>query len=267
MIEDAQALMRFSSLTSQRHLVPHAFACALALGGLDARDARQRDRLRDVVLPAARLIATRQAHTSRVLDVTESAAGEPTESAEPFDGLVTAGPRQLLLAYSADCPILYLVGDPLRAVGLFHCGWKGLAAGMVQAAVAAMGRLGVRPEQLVAAISPGAGVCCYEVGEEVVAQITAQGVAREAVTRPFRIRNGSPTVTIDLKHAIAELLRRAGVAAARIEVAPHCSICGGERFHSYRRGGAGGAHMAAVIGLPDGGLPPPPRVERPASSS
>ncbi len=99
-----------------------------------------------------------------------------------------------------------------------------------------------------AAVSPGAGGCCYEVGAEVIEALAGAGVPVERCVLPGRGAS-APRPRVDLKQAIHALLLAAGVPAARIELAAECTICGGGRFHSYRRGGAGVGRMSGLIGI------------------
>ena len=118
-----------------------------------------------------------------------------------------------------------------RASPSFMPGWRGLLAGIVEAGVDAVGG------DLTAAIGPGIGPCCYEVGEEVAA--------------PFRARFGDEVVrngSLDLPGAAERALREAGVA--EIERSPHCTACEPDLFFSHRRdnGVTGRQGVLAVIG-------------------
>ena len=243
MLEDADGLLRFTSLTGDRP-VPHAFAPAVAFGGFDARRAADRERLRDELDPSRSVVATRQKHTAVVAQADALPDGA-------FDGLVTDRDDIALLAVSADCPLVLLWHRDGDAVGVVHAGWRGVAAGVVEAGVEAMERLGATADGLAACVTPSAGGCCYEVGEEVVLALAVDG-DRAFVTG--RTHRGS---LVDLKRAIRDRLVARGVADSSIEPAPHCTICGGERFHSYRRTGTGVSHMAAAIARPpETGAPP-----------
>jgi copper oxidase (laccase) domain-containing protein len=119
----------------------------------------------------AKLALNYQVHSDRVL---QAAPGARDEHA---DGLWTDEPGLPILALSADClPVaIARVGASPRAVAVLHVGWRGLLAGIVEAGACAL-----QDDGLVAAIGPGIGPCCYEVGEEVAA--------------PFRERFGEDVV-------------------------------------------------------------------------
>ncbi len=123
------------------------------------------------------------------------------------------------MVMTADCLPIALAGD--GAVAMLHAGWRGLAAGIVAEGVRAMRELGAgRPIE--AAIGPGAGGCCYEVGEEVHAEFAEYG---------DRVRRGR---NLDLKAIAREDLARAGVAA--VHDVGLCTICSDETlFFSHRR--------------------------------
>jgi YfiH family protein len=141
---------------------------------------------------------------------------------EPGDGLWSDTPGEPLLVFTADCLPVVLAranGAP-PAVAAVHVGWRGLLGGVVEAAAAALGG-----GRLAAAIGPGIGPCCYEVGDDVAG--------------PFRSRYGSGLVRrgrLDLWSAAERALRAAG--AARVDRVDACTACNPDRFFSHRRDGA-----------------------------
>lgn len=99
----------------------------------------------------------RQVHGAIVLEV------EQPGPAGPADGMITDRAELPLVIATADCMPIIIEGD--RSVAIVHAGWRGVAAGIVGAGLAAMRALGDTPRR--AAIGPSIGPCCYEVGEEV----------------------------------------------------------------------------------------------------
>jgi YfiH family protein len=145
----------------------------------------------------------------------------PAERGEPGDGLWTDEPDLPVLAMSADClPIaLARTSGGLPAVAVVHVGWRGLLAGIVESAVAALGG-GV----LAAAVGPAIGPCCYEV--------------REDVADPFRARFGPGILSdgrLDLWRAAEDSLEDAGVT--HVERLDLCTACHPQLFFSHRRDG------------------------------
>jgi purine-nucleoside/S-methyl-5'-thioadenosine phosphorylase / adenosine deaminase len=136
----------------------------------------------------------------------------------PGDGLWTDAPDEPLLVFTADClPIAIARANGARpAIAALHVGWRGLLAGIVQRGAAALGG------RLSAAIGPGIGPCCYEVGEDVA--------------KPFRERFGAGVVhdgRLDLWSAAERALRAAGVS--EIHRTDLCTFCNPDLFFSHRR--------------------------------
>jgi copper oxidase (laccase) domain-containing protein len=144
------------------------------------------------------------------------------------DGQVVTAPGRAAVVFVADCLPVIVRGDGGAAA--LHCGWRGLAGGVVGAGVRALREAGVEGE-LEAVIGPGAGPCCYEVGDELRERLGGRG----------RFTDGR---NLDLKLIAAEQLRAAGVA--RVEDVGVCTIHD-ERYFSFRReGDAAGRQIGAV---------------------
>jgi polyphenol oxidase len=162
-----------------------------------------------------------QVHGAVVREVVdEPASGRFLEpGAEPFpksDGLVTSLAGRALTLLTADClPVAIAAADGSR-LALLHAGWRGLEAGIVERGVEAVGL------PAVAAVGPGAGPCCYEVGEDVA----------DRFRRAFGFglyRDGR----LDLWTAAERALRAAG--CVRVDRVDLCTACSPERFFSHRR--------------------------------
>jgi polyphenol oxidase len=152
---------------------------------------------------------------------------------EPGDGLWTDSAGEPLLVFTADClPVAIARTNGERpAVGALHVGWRGLLAGIVESAVA-----GLDGGSLSAAIGPGIGPCCYEVGSEV------GDPCRERFGRDV-VRNGR----LDLWTSTERALTAAGVSHVyRIDL---CTSCNSELFFSHRRdaGRTGRQGMIALV--------------------
>ena len=123
-------------------------------------------------------------------------------------------------------------GRRTSAVAAVHAGWRGTVAHIAQSAVRAMWQeFGTEARRLHAAIGPGIGKCCYEVGAEVAAQFGETGPGH-----------------IDLAEANRRQLADAGVPEAQIHVAALCTRCGGD-FHSYRRDKEKAGRMLSFVGV------------------
>lgn len=159
---------------------------------------------------------------------------------EECDGLVTRE-RGIYLAVSvADCVPVFLY-DPVRqAVAAIHAGWRGSRMGIVLKGIDAMREeCGSAPEQLMAVVGQSAGVCCYEIGEDVAREFDAVFVLRNPGKKPH----------LDLHAHTLDALVRAGLLRERIELATSCTICHPAEFHSYRRERERSGRMMGVIGL------------------
>jgi hypothetical protein len=176
----------------------------------------------------------RQVHGTAVRRVVEQPV-DPTDAVElpEFDGQATAMPGVAPMVMTADCLPVAVAGA--GAVAMLHAGWRGLAGGILAEGVAAVRELGAEGS-LAAAIGPGAGPCCYEVGEEVHAAFTDQDLD---------IRRGR---NLDLKAIACEQLRRAGVEV--VHDVGLCTICGDPTLlFSHRRDGGITGRQAGLAWL------------------
>jgi polyphenol oxidase len=149
------------------------------------------------------------------------------------DALLEDRPGAVVAIKTADCIPLILVDERLRAVAAVHAGWRGTVAGIARRAVVAMRhRFGSSPADLHAAIGPGIGRCCYEVGPEVAAQFGEQGRAR-----------------IDLTGENRRQLTQAGVPAERIYASYLCTMCDPANFHSFRRDKEAAGRLYSFAGI------------------
>ena len=160
------------------------------------------------------------------------------------DGLVTADPGVVLAVLTADCAPVLLADPGAGVVGAVHAGWRGLAAGVVEAGVAAMAELGADPGAVVGLVGPAVGGCCYEVGPEVREAVGGRYPAALATTR-----DGRPA--LDPAAGAAQALERAG--AGQVRVAGECTIDLEERFFSHRRDHGRTGRQAGLIALVPGG--------------
>ena len=154
------------------------------------------------------------------------------------DAAMTATPRMVCAVMTADCLPLLICDDAGTRVAAVHAGWRGLAAGVIESAVSAMG---VAPERLLVWLGPAIGPDAFEVGPEVRAQFIAADPAAAAAFRPSGER-----WLADLFALARQRLRRLGVE--RLYGGGDCTYSQPERFFSYRRDGVTG-RMASLIWL------------------
>jgi hypothetical protein len=205
-----------------------------SVGGAEAElGVRARERLRER-LGLRRLYRGYQVHGAVVQKVGDGA--EASDDVEA-DGQATRLRSLGTMVLTADCLPVALGGN--GAVAMVHAGWRGLAAGVLEEGVRAIGELGGEGD-LIAVIGPGAGPCCYEVGEEVHAAFGGAQVIGTPLART------PPGRRIDLKAIARDRLLAAGVSEVRDVAA--CTICD-ERFFSYRREGARAGRQGGVAWL------------------
>ena len=151
------------------------------------------------------------------------------------DILVSDDSKTAVAVRAADCVPL-LLGDPhTRAVAAAHAGWRGTAAGTAAAAVDALAReFGARPRDLVAAIGPSIGACCYEVGPELIDAFVAAGHPRDRAIRWFMTPADGVKPRLDTWTANRDQLIDAGLREENIHIAGLCTASNLEWFPSYR---------------------------------
>ncbi len=162
--------------------------------------------------PETPLITLKQFHSKAIVK-----AYGASEGAAKADGLVTEAPGVLIAVQTADCIPVLVADRRQRVVAAFHAGWRGTVNRIVESGVGKMRlEFGSRPEDLIAAIGPGVGPCCYAVGEEVLTDLRiAVFVCDRAVSRGVRHRFGAEEISHAVSHAAG-----AGALADRAEPAP-----------------------------------------------
>lgn len=173
-------------------------------------------------LAPEQVVFARQVHGTRLIEHPR------TDGVVEADGHVVSGPGLAPLVYVADCLPVALHGP--GGLTLIHAGWRGLAGGIVAAAAEAVGATR-------AAIGPGIGPCCYEVGEEVLSAFAGLGDVAEGRM-------------LDLPEVARRLLARAGVE--RVESAGLCTSCEAELFFSHRRDAGRTGRQAGVAWIEEG---------------
>jgi YfiH family protein len=187
---------------------------------------------RHVDVPArfANLATVKQIHSADCV-----AAEGRTGILGQADALLENSPGAVVAVKTADCIPILLVDSRRRAVAAVHAGWRGTASRIAQRAIESMRRrFGTDPADLEAAIGPGIGACCYEVGPEVAEQFGGQG-----------------RVHIDLPGINRSQLTDAGVTPGRIYASNLCTMCLPEEFHSFRRDKDAAGRLYSFIGIRD----------------
>jgi YfiH family protein len=219
-----------------------------------------------------RAVTLRQIHSDSAHRADASGgSGHPdaNEKAPQGDALFTRDPGLLLAVQTADCIPILLADTKQRAIAAIHAGWRGT---LRRIAAKTLGRMqmefGTRPEDVIAALGPGIGRCCYEVGSEVARNFDAQFPnAREWFDGPFDALasgendpNWLPWLTmkppghqppplrvhLDLIAANRAILADAGIPGGQISSSDLCTGCRTDLLFSYRRERTTGRMMAAI---------------------
>ena len=198
---------------------------------LEARRARASRAL----AASGRLLLLRQVHGARV-------QAAPWEGRPEADAATADRAGLLIGIETADCLPVLLV-DPRRgAVAAAHAGWRGTAAGVAHAAAHALIDAGSRRRDLIAALGPAIGPCCYEVGEEL----------REVFGSPAAAffspgTRGRPH--LDLRGLNRAQLLAVGLDPSRVLSLDHCTRCRADLYPSFRRDGPGSGRMLSFVGF------------------
>jgi hypothetical protein len=195
--------------------------------------------LASIGAPGWPIIKLKQVHSGTVCDIDDtSAAGEAVEG----DAAVTALHGVILGVQTADCVPILMADSAAHAVAAIHAGWRGTCACISETTVLRLvEKFEFDPKSLTAAVGPHIGVCCYEVGEEVV---DALGDAAVCERRPEW-----PKPHLNLAEANRRQLVRAGVPEEQIEISSLCTRCREDLFFSYRRDGKNTGLLLSVIGI------------------
>ena len=221
--------------------VPHGFT--LRTGGFGARGRGEADRQKLApALGLSRLASMRQVHGNeiRVLEANGAHGGERC------DGLLSNQNGVGLVVESADCVPLLFWAPKARAAAAVHAGWRGTLARIAARAVSSLHDVyRAESDDLVVAIGPAIRVCCYEVGDEVIAAFSEGGCDVDRISRPGpRGRRH-----LDLAEENRSQLAASGVSLERVYDSDVCTRCQSDRFYSFRREGVGVGRIFGVIGL------------------
>ena len=180
----------------------------------------------EAVLPGAALVGVYQVHGAACVTVTEPWGHDSRPEA---DALVTDRPGFLLSVVTADCAPVLLADREARVVGAAHAGWRGAAAGVTEAAIAAMLKLGARVERIAAAVGPCIAQRNYEVDHGFAERLLADDSGNER----FFAEGPAGKPHFDLEAYVVARLAAAGVRA--IEALGLDTYGDEDRFYSFRR--------------------------------
>lgn len=231
--------------TALQDVAPHAFT----VRGLDVRHDMEHAwaALAQLLgLSADRLIRARQVHGRAVgilrPDVTVVQSGQLE-----CDGLVTNASSVAVAVVAADCVPILIAHATTRFVAAAHAGWRGTASGIVQQVVrTGVREFGIDPAELIAAIGPSIGPCCYAVGDDVRRAFDTQ-VPTSGRRRQWFEASSDGSLHLDLWSANRDQLVEVGLEPKNIHLARLCTVTHAGLLHSHRAHGAEAGRMAAAI--------------------
>lgn len=202
----------------------------------DVKECVDRNRelfFREVGIDVERVAIPRQVHSAEVKRIDSPGVYPDT------DGLITNQKNLYLTVTIADCVSVFLYDRENYCIGLIHAGWRGTSKEIVANAIRKMNsEFGSRLDHIDAFIGPAAGVCCYEVGQEVSRLFSGDVIRTERMKTYLNVKEANKIQLISV-----------GVSENNIEVHPDCTICQKEVFHSYRRDGKQSGRMMGVLGI------------------
>jgi len=211
------------------------------------------------------LIALKQIH-SDVIHLFEDSPAEPCSG----DASATTRPGLLLAVQTADCVPILLADLKGRAIAAVHAGWRGTLQRIVAKTIGKMQmQFGSRPADMLAAIGPSIGGCCYEVGTEVASEFRSQFANASEwfdelrtgdEPNPLQWLNMAPpghqppprSVLLDLRKANRAQLLDAGLREQNIIVSDLCTACRRDLLFSYRKEAGTTGRLLSVIGIRNG---------------
>lgn len=224
----------------------------LSFSGGDSFDAVEENYRRlcgEVGIDVSHLVLSRQTHTNnvRVVTAADCGTGYTKPSFCDVDGLITAESGVALVTQYADCTPLLFCDPKKRVCATSHAGWRGTVSKIGEVTVQKMvNEFGCRREDIIAAIGPAIGGCCYEVDTPVYEQFIKSGINLDGV---FKAGRDSDHFMLDIKTANKNILLDCGIKEDNLDIADICTCCNAQYLHSHRATGGKRGNLAAIIEL------------------
>lgn len=246
-------LVRHCFTTRLGGVSPEPYGMNLGISGADAPENVRRNYERIAYAIGSflgNLVVSAQVHGTEILRVGVLDRGKgvvfPREM-EAIDGLITDRSQVGLVTIHADCVPLFFLDPRRKAIGLAHAGWRGTVGKIGAKMIRRMQEdFGSDPADLLAAIGPSIGPCCFEVGEEVAKQF--ESVFMDHRAELIRPAKSSGKFYVDLWEANRQTMLSEGVLPEHITVTDLCTACHSDVFHSHRKTKSPG-RMAAILEL------------------
>lgn len=257
--------LQFSNLKAYDGMITHCFTtrhggvstgeCASLNLGLNRNDRRENvlenfNRICGALdIDSRNLVLTSQVHDNKVMTVDEGDRGKGLHKESDIkncDGLLTNRRQVALAAFFADCVPVFLFDREKHVIGVVHSGWRGTVKEIAAEAVRKMGEAyGSKPADIMAAIGPSIGKCCFEVGNEVYSEF----INKFGWSGEFCEKGPADKWYIDLAGIIKRMLTDCGLKEESVCVANICTKCRRDVFFSHRGDKGRTGNLAAIIQL------------------
>lgn len=178
-----------------------------------------------------KIVIMEQIHSVNI-SVFEPKSSVMVEKISETDGVITKQPQTALSVQTADCVPIIFVDKSIGIIGISHQGWRGSLKKMAQKVVEKMSEIGSQKKNIVAAIGPCIGPCCYDVDEDLYYTFLDEV---DGYSQKVFHQRGSKHY-LNLMYLNYLLLVDAGVNKEHIDFFPFCTKCDAQRFFSFRRG-------------------------------
>ena len=235
-------------VTTKSSDMPYSFSLALHTGEDKKTIISNRDLVAKELQTQSTLhfIVANQTHSNNIHIITEdNARGWKSldDAIEACDALITNLPHVILTILTADCVPILLYDKKNHVVAAIHAGWKGTKAQITRKTISKMKEVfNSDAKDIVVAIAPSIGSCCYEVGEDV---------AQHFFDTPQGFRQVKEKYMLDLPKINKIQLLQSGLKEEHIEMSNICTACEVERFFSYRKEQGCSGRFMSMIGLKD----------------
>ena len=201
---------------------------------------------RSFAIPLDRFLVLNQVHGDEILVVETGDAHLSSPSELSYDAVVTNRRGLAVCIKTADCVPVFIVDRAKKVIAAVHAGWRGTALAVSAKVLRLMyERYGSRPRDILAAIGPSIGLCCYEVDD-----VTAEAFSTQRHKEYFLFPNTAKSNKwmVDLPEANRRQILDCGIPEAHIESSGYCTMCNSDLFFSHRgSGGITGRQISFMI--------------------